>query len=159
MSNSYARSKFLCDPTVGKLCRYMRMIGCDTHMVSGHTAKEILSIALGENRTILTRNSVLSGMKLARDVVLLSEDDPWRQLKIVVDTCGIEIVRSRILTRCLEDNELLREIEKEQVKGKVWPYVYQTQDTFITCPKCGRVFWPATHVQAMMSKLKSEGLL
>ncbi len=159
MSNRYERQKFLCDPTVGRLCRYMRMIGYDTAMTKSHAAREILSIALDQGRTILTRNTVLAGMKLARDVVLLSEDDPWRQMQIVIDECGLRIDESCVLTRCLEDNEPLEEIAKEKIRGKVWPYVYQTQDRFITCPKCGRIYWPATHVQAMMNRLKSEGLL
>ena len=159
MSNSYAKRKFLCDPTVGKLCRYMRMIGFDTGMASSHSAKNVLSAALAENRTILTRNSVLAGMKLARDVVLLEEDDPWRQLQIVMNECGLEIDQSLVLTRCLEDNEPLREITKAEVKGKVWPHVYQTQERFHTCPKCGRIYWPATHVKAMIARLGSQGLL
>jgi uncharacterized protein with PIN domain len=135
------------------------MIGYDTSMVSSYIAKDVLSAALDENRTILTRNSVLAGMKLARDAVLLTEDDPWQQLKTVVGECCLQIDSSHVLTRCLEDNEPLEEIAKEEVKGKVWPYVYETQDRFITCPKCGRIYWPATHVEAMIGKLKSEGLL
>jgi len=159
MSTGYAKWKFLCDPTVGKLCRYMRMIGFDTGMTSSHAAKEVLSTALDQNRTILTRNSVLAGMKLARDIVLLSDDDPWRQLRIVIDECGLKIDPSCVLTRCLEDNEPLQEIAKEELKEEVWPYVYQTQEKFVKCPKCGRIYWPATHVEAMMDKLKSEGLI
>jgi uncharacterized protein with PIN domain len=159
MSNSYERQKFLCDPTVGRLCRYMRMIGYDTAMAESHEAKEVLSTALDQGRTILTRNSVLAGMKLARDIVLLTEDDPWQQLRVVIEECGLMVDESHVLTRCLEDNEPLREIARKEVKGKVWPYVYQTQGRFIRCPSCGRIYWPATHVEAMMKKLRAEGLL
>lgn len=159
MSNSYGQQKFLCDPTVGKLCKYMRMIGCDTEMADSHVARDVLSVALADNRIILTRNTVLAGMKLARNTVLLSDDDPWRQLQIVIEQCGLRIEKSRVLTRCLEDNEPLQEIAKDSVKNKVWPYVYETQDRFITCPKCGRIYWPATHVEAMLKKLESKGLL
>jgi uncharacterized protein with PIN domain len=159
MSNSYEHQKFLCDPTVGKLCKYMRMIGFDTEMSESHVARDVLTTALDQKRTILTRNSVLAGMKLARNLVLLSDDDPWRQLRIVIERCGLKVEKSRVLTRCLEDNEPLRKIAKDSIKGKVWPYVYQTQDRFITCPKCGRIYWPATHVEAMIRKLEAEGLL
>lgn len=159
MSNIYESRKFLCDPTVGRLCRYMRMIGYDTAMAQSHEAKRVVSVALDQGRTILTRNSALAGMNLARDVVLLSEDEPLKQLKTVIDRCGLKIEESSVLTRCLEDNELLQDIAKEEVKKDVWPYVYQTQGYFRKCPRCGRIYWPATHVTAMMNKLKSEGLL
>ena len=159
MSNSYEHQKFLCDPTVGKLCKYMRMIGFDTEMSESHVARDVLTTALDQKRTILTRNSVLAGMKLARNLVILDDDDPWRQLKIVIERCELKIEKSRVLTRCLEDNEPLREIAKDSIKSKVWPYVYQTQDRFVTCPKCSRIYWPATHVEAMIGKLEAEGLL
>lgn len=159
MSNSKTGRKFLCDATVGKLCRYMRMIGFDTEMSQTHVVKRVLADALGQERTILTRNSVLASMKLARDVVLLTDDDPWKQIKAVLDKCDLTIDESAVLTRCMEDNRPLRRASKDEVKGKVWPYVYETQSEFTICPECGRIFWPATHVAAMLDKLKSVGLI
>jgi len=137
----------------------MRMLGFDTAMSDSHMAREVLSIALEEKRTIITRNTVLANMKMARDVVLLTEDDPWEQLRTVLEAKGLEIDRKRVLTRCLEDNEPLVEIDKYDIRGEVWPYVWETQDYFTTCPRCGRIFWPASHVEAMLEKLRSLGLL
>jgi uncharacterized protein with PIN domain len=159
MSNSYDTQKFLCDSTVGRLCSYMRMTGFDTAMHPSHVPSDVLKSALDEERTILTRNSITAGMKLARDVVLLTEDDPWDQLRRVISSRHLTIETERILSRCLEDNEVLQPVPKDDVKGKVWPFVWATQNDFTTCPKCGRIFWPATHVEAMLSKLKSLGIV
>ena len=159
MSNAYTTQRFLCDPTVGRLANYMRMIGYDTASMTSHVAGDILDIALNEDRTILTRNSNLAEMKLARDVILLTDDDPWEQLRQVIKVRHLAIDRTRILTRCLVDNDILVPISREEVKDKVWPYVYATQNKFTICPACGRVYWPATHVEAMLTKLKHTGLI
>jgi len=135
------------------------MIGYDTVMSTNHVAREVLTAALDENRTILTRNSVLAQMKLARNVVLLTDNDPWTQLRFVIKQLNLRIDRSRILTRCLEDNNLLSDIPKSEIRGLVWPYVYETQRKFTKCPACGRIYWPASHVEAMIDKLKMAGLI
>jgi uncharacterized protein with PIN domain len=159
MSNTYDTQRFLCDPTVGKLAHYLRMIGYDTASSDSWNSSDVLELALEESRTILTRNSVLARMTLARDVILISEDDPWEQLKAVIRERNLDIDESMVLTRCLLDNSVLQPVDKADVRGKVWPYVYQTQDRFTVCPTCNRVFWPATHVQAMLEKLKAIGLV
>jgi uncharacterized protein with PIN domain len=51
----------------------------------------------------------------------------------------------RMFTRCILCNEELADIEKEKVKGKVPEYVFKTQEEFITCPKCNRIYWQGTH--------------
>jgi uncharacterized protein with PIN domain len=135
------------------------MIGYDTASMASHVASDILDIALDENRTILTRNSGLADMKLARDVILLTDDDPWEQLREVIRVRHLPIERTRVLTRCLIDNNVLVPISREDVRDKVWPYVYATQEKFTICPACGRVYWPATHVEAMLAKLKQTGLI
>jgi uncharacterized protein with PIN domain len=60
-----------------------------------------------------------------------------------------------ILTRCLICNELLHDIPREQVAGKVPPFVYQTQTHLKACLNCGKVFWADTHRQSVMRTLKS----
>ncbi len=159
MSNAYDTQRFLCDSTVGRLANYMRMIGYDTAFIDSHIASKILDVALDEGRTILTRNSGLTDMKLARDVILLTEDDPWEQLRQVISIRQLSVDRTRVLTRCLIDNGVLVPISREDVKEKVWPYVYATQKKFTICPSCGRVYWPATHVEAMLEKLKQAKLI
>lgn len=159
MSNGYTEHKFLCDTTVGKLAKLLRMTGLDTETCPSHIPSDVLEMALEQNRTILTRNSAIAEMKLARDVFLLRAYEPYDQLRMVLEHFDIDIDKSRILSRCMVDNAELHDIPKKDVKEKVWPYVYKTQSEFKICPECGRIYWPATHVNAMIDKLREENLL
>jgi len=159
MSNGYTNNKFLCDTTVGKLAKLLRMIGFDTEICPSHHPKDVIELALNQNRVILTRNSVIAEMKLARDILLLDEYEPYNQLGTVLKNFDIKVDQSKLLTRCMVDNTVLDAVSKEEVKGQVWPYVYETQDDFKKCPTCGRIYWPATHVNAMIDKLKNEKLI
>jgi uncharacterized protein with PIN domain len=50
-------------------------------------------------------------------------------------------------------------VEKEEIKERLYPYVYQTQDDFVRCPKCDQIYWPATHVERMRQKLSQSGII
>ena len=57
-------------------------------------------------------------------------------------------------TRCLECNELLLEQEKDNIKDRVPPYVFRTQEHYMECPSCRRIYWRGTHWEAMIKRLK-----
>jgi len=151
--------KFLCDGTVGKLAKLMRMLGLDTELSLTSKPKEIVAIALEQNRHVLSRSVGLKSMKLARNATQLGASDPWSQLETVLKTFEIKVDPSRILTRCMADNTPLVEVDKKSVKDEVFPYVYKTQEKFNRCPMCNRLYWPGTHVNAMLEKLKEKGLV
>ncbi|NIR92184.1 MAG: hypothetical protein GWO08_00475, partial [Gammaproteobacteria bacterium] len=48
----------------------------------------------------------------------------------------------------------LLERSKQQVEGRVPPYVFQTQSQYMECPACHRIYWRGTHWQRMTGKLK-----
>ena len=62
---------------------------------------------------------------------------------------------SSVFTRCLECNALLEGREKETIKDRIPPYVYKTQDKYMECPACRRIYWKGTHWQAMIDKLNN----
>jgi len=62
--------------------------------------------------------------------------------------------RFKPLALCLECNQPLPEKSKQQVKDRVPPYVFQTQDQYMECPACRRIYWRGTHWQAMTQRLK-----
>ena len=91
------------------------------------------------------------------DRCIFIRDDHFRaQLKQVVEACGLDPFAG-LLTRCVECNDPLRPIVKEQIADTVPPYVLETQNVFSICPGCRRVFWAATHQQLMVEELKRLG--
>ena len=149
--------KFIVDYNVGKLAKWLRMMGYDTVLFTGEDDSRMIIIALRQERVILTRDTqimkrgvVTSGRIKA---ILIESDEPEHQIRQVVESLNLDC-QFRPFAICLECNQPLIETSKEQVKDLVPPYVFQTQDNFMECPACHRIYWQGTHWQAMTRKLE-----
>jgi uncharacterized protein with PIN domain len=149
--------KFIADINVGKLARWLRMMGYDTVIFDGDDDQQMVLAALNEDRVILTRDTqvmkrgVIANGRLR--AVLLTSDDAEQQIRQVMEALDLE-EPFRPFTLCLECNQPLEERSKRQVKDLVPPYVYKTQNQYMQCPKCQRVYWKGTHWEAMTRRLE-----
>ncbi len=149
--------KFIVDNNVGKLAKWLRMMGYDTLFFEGKDAWDMVRTALTDNRVILTRDTqimkrgvIASGRLKA---ILLQSDEPEKQQRQVVETLDLDC-QFRPFTICLECNQPLVERSKQQVENLVPPYVFQTQSQYRQCPACHRIYWRGTHWQAMTRKMR-----
>ncbi|MCY4487748.1 MAG: Mut7-C RNAse domain-containing protein [Deltaproteobacteria bacterium] len=149
--------KFAADKMLGRLAKWLRIIGQDVIHGQHLAGQGLVRAATQEHRVMLTRDRRIS--RRNPDRAILIRDDHFRaQLKQVVEDCGLDPFAG-ILTRCVECNQPLQPMPKEQVRDTVPPYVFETQDVFSACPACRRVFWPATHQQQMMDELEGLGFV
>jgi uncharacterized protein with PIN domain len=150
--------KFICDDNLGKLAKWLRMLGYDTLFFDPIEDGELVSKALKDNRVVLSRDTQLSRfkMKLGQRLLLIKSDKPLEQLKQVVRHFKLKPDKGLLFSRCLVCNQPLEKVEKENIKERLYPYVYQTQNNFMRCPKCDRIYWPATHVKRMVETLKKN---
>ena len=150
--------KFIVDNNVGKLAKWLRIMGYDTLFFNGSNDANMIATALAEERVILTRDTQIMKRRLVTSgrlkAILINSEEPEQQVQQVVGTLNLDC-QSGLFTLCLECNQLLEERSKQQVKDLVPPYVFQTQDHYMGCPSCHRIYWRGTHWQAMTKKLKS----
>ncbi|OGO07579.1 MAG: hypothetical protein A2Y92_00880 [Chloroflexi bacterium RBG_13_57_8] len=149
--------KFIVDHNVGKLARWLRMMGYDSVFFHGDDDSSMVKQALSEGRIVLTRDTgvmrrraVSSGRVKA---ILIESEEPEQQmlqLGRVLDLKGL----SRPFTLCLECNVPLESRGREEVAGRVPPYVYRTQTQYMECPGCLRIYWRGTHWKAMINRLE-----
>ncbi len=148
--------KFIVDHNVGKLVKWLRMLGYDTVFFTGKDDWQMVMTALNEGRVILTRDTqIMKRGVVASDrvkAILIESDEPEQQIQQVVETLNLD-TKSGLFTLCLEDNQPLKEIGREQVHGRVPDHVFQTQDRYVECPSCRRIYWKGTHWVAMTGKL------
>jgi uncharacterized protein len=148
--------KFIVDNNAGKLVKWLRMMGYDTAFFNGTDDWQMVMIALKEDRVILTRDTQI----LKRGVIasgrvkalFIQSDNQEEQVRQVVETFHLD-TESGLFTICLEDNGPLEVKTKAQVEGRVPPYVFSTQEKYMECPVCHRIYWKGTHWQAMMKKM------
>ncbi len=145
------------DHNVGKLAKWLRMMGYDSLFFNGSDDSGMIATALAEDRVILTRDTQIMRRWLVTTgrlkAILIGSDEPELQLKQVIGTLNLEI-HFRPFSLCLECNQPLIERSKGQVKNRVPPYVFQTQEQYMECPSCHRIYWRGTHWQAMTKRLK-----
>ncbi len=145
------------DHNVGKLVKWLRMIGYDTLFFNGSEDSQMVASALAEGRVILTRDTQIMRRRVVTNgrlmAILIKSDEPERQMRQLVETVNLDC-QFRTFTICLECNQPLEERSQQQVKGLVPPYVFQTQSQYMECPACHRIYWRGTHWQAMTRKLE-----
>ena len=146
--------KFIADCMLGKLAKWLRLLGFDTAYLRDAEDSELMRIALQEDRILLTRDGPLAKHKMVRDrSVFIESEKTSEQLRQVIDTLGISVDREKLFTRCIVCNGPIEDVPKEWVKDKVPPYVYQTQDQFGYCRSCDKICWRGTHVDHIIAAL------
>ncbi|MGE5894171.1 MAG: Mut7-C RNAse domain-containing protein [bacterium] len=150
--------KFIADAMLGKLAKWMRVLGYDVEYFSRISDEELIERAEESGRMILTRDTLLSKRRKVRGNHFFIRGDHYRdQLRQVLGRFPLT-TQTGIFSRCLVCNEPLQPVDREEAHEKVPPYVYETQDEFETCPSCGRIYWSATHVEEMEKQLRKMGL-
>ena len=149
--------KFIVDNNVGKLVKWLRIMGYDALFFNGSNDSSMIATALAEGRVILTRDTQIVKRRVVTrgqlKVILIQSDKPELQMQQVIDTLNLDC-QFRPFAVCLECNQPLLERSKQQVKDLVPPYVFQTQSQYMECPSCHRIYWRGTHWQAMTKKLE-----
>ena len=152
--------KFIADNNVGKLAKWLRMMGYDTLFFDGSNDARMISIALAEERVVLTKDTQIMKRGVITKgrvkAVLPQSDKPELQIRQVVDSLNLDC-QFKPFSICLECNQPLEQRSKEQVKDQVPPYVFQTQNQYMECPNCHRIYWRGTHWQRMREKLNKFG--
>lgn len=151
------RFKFIVDYNSGGLVKLLRMMGYDTVLFTAADDRQMVSIALKESRVILTRDTQIMNFGLVTSgrvkALYIISEQPEEQIKQVVRELHLD-TRSGLFTFCLECNRLLEPRTKEEVRGRVPPYVFKTQEQYLECPNCGRIYWRGTHWEHMIKKLE-----
>lgn len=153
-------TKFLIDSNVGKLAKWLRMMGYDALLFDEIDDGKMVKIALSQGRVIVTKDSefmkrraITSGRVRS---ILVAGDSPKLQMLSVLDELNLSHVH-RPFTRCLECNTQLMPKNKAQVAGNIPPRVYNSQEQYMECPTCHRIYWRGTHWEAMTKILEEFG--
>ncbi len=147
-----AKMRFALDSSLGKLAKWLRILGFDSVYVPGNP-KETLLFYSSENRILLTRIRKIQVENPGHQLLLIRDNNPREQLRQVIS--DLKIVYSDIdpFSRCIRCNLPIQKIDKDQVKSVIPDYVYETQVHFRKCTGCHRIYWPGTHVDTTLKTI------
>jgi len=145
---------FVADCMLGRLAKWLRILGFDVVYLSKAEDSELVAIARNENRVLLTRDTGLIERTSKRPNRLFIRSDDWEdQVVQVLDEFDLwDQVRAN--TRCIACNLPLKPIPRERARNLVTPWISEHASSFALCPGCDRVFWQGTHYGDMERKIE-----
>ena len=150
------RQTFFVDVMLGKLARWLRMLGYDTAYERNIADGAIVDRVLNEHRWLLTRDRYLVQRKAVQGrFTLIHSDFVTDQLRQLRMEFQIRLaIDQETLCRCASCNQILEIIPPSQAGPRVPRFVAKHYTHFTGCPSCGRLYWPGTHWGHFQQRLK-----
>jgi uncharacterized protein len=145
---SASRPRFILDAHLGKLAKYLRMLGFDTLYRNDFEDNRIISIAKQEDRFILTQDKLLLRSKEVINGYYVRSIEKHKQIREIVQKFGLNTM-FRSFTRCMSCNAELVKKEKAEIINKIDDETAQVFNDFFYCPNCDKVFWKGSHFERM----------
>lgn len=133
--------RFLADNMLGKLARWLRMMGYDTLYARSGSDAELALTASREGRILLTRDKGLAARKDTR-ALYVESDSLDEQLAQVVSLLGLSL---RQELRCTECNGPLEAVSHMEVAGRIRESVAERHSEFYMCIACKKIYWKGSH--------------
>ncbi|HDD60613.1 MAG: hypothetical protein DRN35_04510 [Thermoplasmata archaeon] len=145
---------FVVDSMLGKLARWLRILGFDTLYFRDVEDEELLKISEEGGRYLLTRDRELYHRASPRGV-LISEMGLDGQLKEVA--LALSLYKYDLPTRCPLCNTVLRRAERESVRGAVPEGTLEHYREYYICPGCGKIYWHGSHWGGIVRRAEEAG--
>lgn len=152
-----AKMKFVADSMLGKLAKWLRVLGYDTLYRSSYRPGEMEQL-MKEDRLLLSRHG--KAVNPYGHMVLLHADRAGAQLIELRDRIDLPLERSKWFTRCLICNGDLIRTQPDEVRDHLPEYVFYHHLTEIRfCASCGKYYWPGSHRARMVHQLRKWGFV
>jgi uncharacterized protein with PIN domain len=147
--------RFLADSMLGRLAKWLRVMGYDTHYQSFYR-EDVIEQFSREGRILLSRHKPT--VERYSNSLLIRADHVKDQLQEVRHSGALAPQGCKWFSRCLICNVSLIDAEPKDVSENVPEYIFHQNITGIRfCPSCGRYFWPGSHRERMIRQLEEWG--
>jgi uncharacterized protein with PIN domain len=145
---------FLADAMLGRLARWLRVIGADTLQLPLETPDPVLvRRARDDSRVLLTRDRHLIRELRPERVAAVESEVPLEQLLAVVREFDLRRP-AELMTRCLVCNSPLLELSPDAARDALPPSARELPGPVRYCSTCSRVYWRGSHVRRMEAALE-----
>jgi uncharacterized protein with PIN domain len=142
------RTRFVLDVHLGRLARYLRLLGFDATYRRDFGDEELAAIAAAEDRLLLSRDRPLVARRELLRAYLVTATAPCEQAVEVVRRCDLNR-QVQPFRRCLMCNTEVTIVAAESIAAPLPEWVRATHHEVRRCPGCGRVYWRGGHWRRM----------
>jgi uncharacterized protein with PIN domain len=132
---------------LGKLARWLRLIGQDSKYSTKLDDQELLLVAKTENSILLTKDLALHQKAMSEGIetyYVVGNREPERLAELAY-RFNIKLSIDLKKSRCPKCNTKLVPVPKQEIRNKVEKNTYKYYDEFWLCPNCGHAYWQGGH--------------
>jgi len=147
--------KFIADGMLGKLTRWLRLLGFDVEYANDMEDKKLMAMAKKEKRILLTRDLELFQQANAHGVnaFLVEGRTEAERLACMARKYGFPLEIDVNISRCPKCNTQIKRVTKDMIVEKVEKATFTYYDEFWQCPNCGQVYWQGAHWKKITNTL------
>ena len=148
--------RFLADGMLGKLTRWLRILGHDVTYFRSTEDKNLIKMANSESRVLLTRDQELVHQALKKGVktFFVKGIDNIETLVDLANTFGFNFKIEISISHCPKCNMLIRLVTKESVLLEIPELTALHYEEFWKCNGCGQVYWQGAHWKMIIKTLE-----
>lgn len=137
-------TRFVADNHLGRLARYLRLLGFDTAYNTEWDDPDLIRVSLDDERILLTRDVGLLKHGALTHGSFVRSTDPGDQVAEIVRRFHLS-GKLAPFTRCMVCNGDLREVGKDEIADRLPPETSRSFDEFCVCSLCEKVYWRGAH--------------
>lgn len=148
--------KFLADGMLGKLTRWLRILGHDVEYTGAMNDQELIRKAKKESRILLTRDVELFKQAIAKSVETYLTENPNQtaNLASLAKRFKFKLEVDATASRCPKCNGRIKVTSKSIISKSVPSTTSSNYDEFWQCQNCGQIYWHGTHWQRIDETLE-----
>lgn len=156
---------------LGKLTRWLRMLGQDVTYSHDMGDSQLLTIAREEKRILLTRDLELHQRAVGNGIesFYFQGETSEEKLAELAERFNIPLEMDMASSRCPKCNAVVEPLSTDKAAGKVQTNTLAHYKEFWQCSKCGQIYWQGAHwvkirktlhnADETREKIKKEGKL
>lgn len=142
------KTRFVLDTHLGRLARYLRLLGFDVLYRNNYSDDELASISARQQRILLTRDRRLLHRSIITHGYFIRDIRPLRQTEEVLQRFDL-YADIRPLRRCVRCNGILAGVHREQIVDRLEPKTRRYYTRFRICRDCGQIYWKGSHFRQL----------
>ncbi|MGR9052502.1 MAG: Mut7-C RNAse domain-containing protein [Gammaproteobacteria bacterium] len=148
--------RFVLDSNLGRLARYLRLLGFDCLYRNDYADAEVAEIGASCHRIVLTRDRTLLRRKIITHGYFVRAVEPKEQVREVLRR--LDLYRAVApFSRCIRCNGELSPVDKEAIVHRLEPLTKKYYRDFKICKDCGRIYWQGSHYGKASRLLEAFG--
>jgi len=155
--------RFLLDGMLGRLTRWLRMIGCEASYYKGSPDAELLQRAKEDSLVLLTSDLQLYRTAIARNVecYLVEGNDETERLANLAARFNLNLKIDTETSRCSACGSRIKPVKKEEIASQIPPATFKLYQSFWICTNasCAKVYWKGSHWKRIEETLENARII